>query len=90
MAIPAIFLIPMEWTLHIASMDFKPWRFYMICIAAVNLLNGIIFSIFMPESPKFLMITNQKERALKVLRKIYAFNTGEGQEVRATFNAVQL
>lgn len=80
MAIPAIFLLSMNWTWNIASMDFKRWRLYMICISAVNLFNGIIFTI-LPESAKFLLTTNQKEKALNVLKRVYAFNTGNPQEV---------
>lgn len=35
------------------------------------------------------MITNQKESALKVLKRVYAFNTGEPQEV-FPFNVTHL
>lgn len=34
----------------------------------------------MPESPKFLMITDRNEEALDVLRRVYAFNTGQPKE----------
>lgn len=36
----------------------------------------------MPESPKFLLTIDQKEKALDVLRRVYAFNTGQPQEVK--------
>lgn len=82
MAIPAMLILPMDWNWHIFNIDFKPWRLYLICNSLVNLFNGIVFAI-MPESPKFLMTINQKEKALDVLRHVYAFNTGQPKEVNA-------
>lgn len=80
MAIPAMLILPMDWTWYIFNIEFKPWRLYLICNSFVNLFNGIVF-IIMPESPKFLLTINQKEKALEILRRIYAFNTGQPQEV---------
>lgn len=80
MAIPAMLIMPMDWTWHIFDIDFKPWRLYLICNSFVNLFNGIVFTI-LPESPKFLLLMGQKEKALEVLRRIYAFNTGQPKEV---------
>lgn len=37
--------------------------------------------MFMPESPKFLLAMNQSEESLDVLRKMYAINTGQPEEV---------
>lgn len=73
-------VIPMDWTWNILGLDFKPWRLFVVCFAIVNLLNGIIFA-FLPESPKFLLTMNQKGKALQVLRRVYAFNTGKSPEV---------
>lgn len=75
-----MFIVPMEWTWSMFLLDFQPWRLYMICTALINLLNGIVIC-FLPESPKFLLATNQKEKALNVLQRIYAFNTGQSQNV---------
>lgn len=80
LSIPAILIVPMDVHWHIFNIDFKPWRLYIICISLVNLFNGIVF-ICMPESPKFLMITNRKEKALEVLRRVYAFNTDQPEDV---------
>lgn len=80
MSIPAIFIIPMEWTWQIYIVDFKPWRLFLICNTLVNLFNGIVF-LLLPESPKFLLLINEKEKALDVLRRVYAFNTGQPKEV---------
>lgn len=80
MAISAMLIIPMNWTWHIIGVDFKPWRLFLVVNSLINLWNGIIFSI-LPESPKFLLTINQKEKALAVLRRVYAFNTGLPEEV---------
>lgn len=76
----SILIIPMDWTIHIFVIDFTPWRLFLICNSLVNLVNGIVFSI-LPESPKFLLTFNQKEKALDVLKRVYAFNTDQPQEV---------
>ncbi|XP_055305413.1 synaptic vesicle glycoprotein 2C-like isoform X2 [Sitodiplosis mosellana] len=75
----AIVILPMGWTWHIFGMDFKPWRFFIVCSSFINLWNGVVF-LFLPESPKFLLAINEKEKALQVLRRVYAFNTGQPEE----------
>lgn len=84
MPILAMLIIPMNWTWHILGVNFKPWRLYLACNSLINLWNGIVFSI-LPESPKFLLSMNQKEEALQVLRGVYAFNTGQSEEVICGF-----
>lgn len=76
----AMVLTPMDWTWHIFSLKFRPWRLFLMCNSFINLFNGIVFS-FLPESPKFLLTINEKEKALQILRRVYAFNTGEPEEV---------
>lgn len=80
MTLLAMLIVPMDLNWRIFNIDFKQWRLYLICNSFVNLFNGIVFTI-LPESPKFLLTTNQKEKALDVLRRVYAFNTGQPQEV---------
>lgn len=84
LSLMAMLIIPMDWTWQLFTMDFKPWRLFLISISLLNLWNGIIFA-FLPESPKFLLALNQPEKALQVLRKIYAFNTGQSEEVNLGF-----
>lgn len=76
----AILIVPMDWSWQIFSLNFKPWRLFLICISLINLWNGIVFA-FLPESPKFLLALNEKEKALHILRRIYAFNTGQPEQV---------
>lgn len=86
----AIIFIPMNWSFYISStLEFTPWRLYMIVASGVNFVVFWIFC-FVPESPRFLMQINEREKALDVLRLIYAFNTGNSKEVCARENDVRI
>lgn len=76
----AMLIIPMDWHYSLHFIEFKPWRFFLMCTSLVSLWNSII-SWFLPESPKFLVAMNRKDEALAVLRRIYAINTGNSKEV---------
>lgn len=76
----AMLLIPMDWTIWMFFLEFKPWRLFLICISSINLWNAIVFS-FLPETPKFLLAKNRKEEALEVLSRVYAINTGQPKKV---------
>lgn len=83
----AMIIIPMDWSWQIFSLNFKPWRLFMVCNSFINLWNGVVFA-FLPESPKFLLAMNEKEKALRVLKMVYAFNTGQPAEVCAYLNYI--
>lgn len=78
----AIAIIPMDWSLNLYIVEYKPWRFFLTCTSMMNLWNAFAFS-FLPESPKFLLAMNRKAEALQVLSRIYALNTGQPEEVTA-------
>lgn len=79
-SIAAIIIIPMEFQWQIFFIDFKSWRLYLICNSFINLFNGFIFMV-LPESPKFLLTIQRHDQALDVLKRVYAFNTGQPKEV---------
>lgn len=74
-------IVPMDWSWQIFSLNFRPWRLFLICVSLINLWNGLVFSV-LPESPKFLLAINEKEKALQVLRRVYAFNTRQPEQVK--------
>lgn len=76
----ALVVIPMDWSFNLYFVDFKPWRFFLLCTSLVNLFNAVLFSI-LPESPKWLLAMNRQDEALKVLNRIYSVNTGRPKEV---------
>lgn len=80
-AIVGIIFIPMNWNVDFFVVDFVPWRLFIVVIALVNVTNSILFAIFLPESPKFLLAMNQPDEALEVLRNMYKINTGYLKEV---------
>lgn len=79
-SIAAIIIIPLDFQWQIFFINFKSWRLYLICNSFINLFNGIVFKI-LPESPKFLLTIQRPEQALDVLKRVYAFNTGQSKEV---------
>lgn len=85
----AIAIIPMDWILDLSILEYKPWRFYLTCASFINLWNAIVFS-FLPETPKFLVAMNRKEKALDVLSFVYAVNSGQSKEVRDKIQRIQL
>ncbi|XP_046678065.1 synaptic vesicle glycoprotein 2B-like [Homalodisca vitripennis] len=63
-----------EWTINLYLLNFTPWRlFYLLCCFP-SLLSATLL-LLIPESPRFLLASNNED-ALKVLRKIYSYNTG--------------
>lgn len=80
MAPLAMVIMPMDWTWQIYMLNYRPWRLFLLINSLLNLWNGIVFFL-LPESPKFLLSINEHEKALQVLRRVYAFNTGQSPEV---------
>lgn len=77
-----IVLIPMNWNLNLFIVNFAPWRLFITFVALVNATNSILFTFFLPETPKFLLAMNQPDKALNVLRIMYKTNTGYLKEVQ--------
>lgn len=73
-------IIPAEWTFTVYGFVYKPWRLYILCNTSVNFLTfcGLFL---LPESPKFLLAMGKGEEALKIIKDVYHFNTGNPQEV---------
>lgn len=93
MFMPAVFIflpilawliIPMNWSVMILNLKFSPWRLYLICSSALNVMNFIAISI-LPESPKFLLSMEKKDETIKILQQIYTFNCKDSNEVSLTF-----
>lgn len=76
----AMLIIPEDWAFYIFTLEFKPWRLFLLSTSLINVWNAIALS-FAPETPKFLLAMNRKEETLEVLSRIYAVNTGQSREV---------
>lgn len=85
LALSAIVILPMDWTIEFYPFEFKPWRLFLVINSLLNLWNAIVF-YYLPESPKFLLTMNRKDEALDILSRIYAINTGNDKKVRIDKN----
>ncbi|XP_060524588.1 synaptic vesicle glycoprotein 2B-like [Cylas formicarius] len=68
-------LLPQDLDFSVIGLDFHSWNVFLFVTAVPALLNAAIFA-FLPESPKFLMMCGENEKALKVFETVYRVNTG--------------
>ncbi|XP_073687842.1 synaptic vesicle glycoprotein 2B [Garra rufa] len=55
-------------------LDFQSWRLFVILCSVPSLSSALIFRLFMPESPKFLMEAGREAEALSVFQKMFNLN----------------
>lgn len=63
---------------NILWMDFETWR-WMFWIELIPAAVFLISLLFIPESPRFLVATQKKELATKVLSRLYGADAGEAK-----------
>lgn len=70
-------ILPMTWSFYIPFLDilFRPWRLLVIIYAVPSLLFATALAL-LPESPKFLWVQGESDKALDILTKVYVFNSG--------------
>lgn len=68
-----------EWIYELGILKFRPWRLLTIIYAAPLLICSLLL-IYSPESPKYLVAKGKDERALTILRSMYAVNRGKKRE----------
>lgn len=64
---------------------YKPWRLFPL-VSSLLAAICLVLLIFLPESPKFLLITGRKAEALKILNNIYKVNNKNARKVIVTFH----
>ncbi|CAL8260736.1 unnamed protein product [Merluccius merluccius] len=71
----AWWVIPASWA-HVAlgPLTMQSWRVFVVLCSVPSLSSALIFSLMMPESPKFLMEAGREEEALHVFRVMFAVN----------------
>ena len=59
---------------------FDPWRLHIL---VCSMLSGIAFTfmLFLPESPKFLLLLGKPEESIAVLKRVYLCNNKNSNEV---------
>ncbi|XP_036432452.1 synaptic vesicle glycoprotein 2C [Colossoma macropomum] len=69
LVIPRTFLhVELGW------LDFQSWRLFVVLCSIPSLTSAFIFSLAMPESPRFLMEAGMEEEALTVFQLMYKLN----------------
>ncbi|XP_029910169.1 synaptic vesicle glycoprotein 2B [Myripristis murdjan] len=68
-------VIPSSWAhISLGGHEFKSWRVFVVLCSAPGLTSAVLFRLFMPESPKFLMEAGQEKQALRVFRLMFEVN----------------
>ncbi|XP_046967511.1 synaptic vesicle glycoprotein 2C-like [Vanessa cardui] len=80
-AVVALFaypILPLEFVYWIdfLGINYRPWRLLALVMSIPCAATACLLQLF-HESPKFLVSRGQQEKALEVLKKIYACNTGK-------------
>ena len=77
----ASIILNQDWTFYISPLDlvFKPWRFFMLICGLPSVVCAVVTLLVMPESPKFIFSHGDEEKTLKVLQKVFSWNTGKLQ-----------
>lgn len=80
---PAIglFIMPQTWQFDIFGIVFKTWRIFIMCNSSI-LAAAFVATMYMPESPKYLLAMGKQSEALDVLRMVFRVNSGN-KKVRA-------
>ncbi|XP_055709266.1 putative transporter svop-1 isoform X2 [Phlebotomus papatasi] len=68
---------PINFT--IGSTEYHSWQVFFWACSIIGLSGGFI-SLFLPESPKFLMSLGRNEEALRVFQRIYRINTRKSSD----------
>ncbi|XP_056596561.1 synaptic vesicle glycoprotein 2C [Triplophysa dalaica] len=59
---------------RLSWMDFQSWRLFVVLCSIPSLSSALIFRLFMPESPKFLMEAGRETEALSVFQTMFRLN----------------
>ena len=74
--VQAWFILPLQFKLTIfEGFAFTSWRLFLIVSCIMPIVSLTIITN-LPESPKFLLATRRKDKAIQVLQKINKINNG--------------
>jgi len=76
----AAVVLPLPLYLETGFIVYKSWRLFVALVGIPNIIGGICICFFLPESPKYYFAKGEEEKALTVLAKMYAQNTGNKPE----------
>ena len=70
------------------ELDYKPWRLFMVVCGCLSLICFVVM-IFLPESPKFVLLQGDETKAIEILKKIYSINTGNDPKLYNVTGLIQ-
>ncbi|KAK5927619.1 hypothetical protein CgunFtcFv8_012756 [Champsocephalus gunnari] len=76
-------VIPRTWAhFSLGFLDFQSWRLFVVLCSVPSLTSALVFRLFMPESPKFLLEAGQEKEALHVFKVMFKLNMwGKGKSL---------
>lgn len=81
MAVVALIVLPIQFAIPLGGfIEFRPWRLNIL-ICSSMLLFTFLCSLFLPESPQFLLSIGKKAEALEALMFVFKINTGKSEKV---------
>ncbi|XP_071449837.1 synaptic vesicle glycoprotein 2B isoform X1 [Hetaerina americana] len=72
-------VIPSNIGFSTANFLFNSWRVFLLLCSVPSFIVAVLL-LFLPESPKFLLVHGQANKALSIFRQIYASNTGKTED----------
>lgn len=74
-------VINRQWSfaVPILSIDFKPWRLFVIVCGLPSLISGLGL-LPVPESPKYMLGQGRQAETIQILQRVYRINSGNGGE----------
>ena len=75
--IPLDFALPLDYG---ESYYFKSWRLYLLLTLSAPAIFGVVLNLCTFESPKYLLTNISQKEALKVMKKVYSWNTGKEED----------
>lgn len=73
-----ILTLNQEWSfnLDILGITYRPWRLFLLLCGLLDLMCAGVLYFLVPESPKFTFSQGDEAATLKILQKMYSWNTG--------------
>ncbi|KAK6290927.1 hypothetical protein J4Q44_G00386730 [Coregonus suidteri] len=84
-------IIPRTWVgFSLGGLDFQSWRLFVVLCSVPSLTSALIFSLAMPESPRFLMEAGRETEALHVFCRMFGNKPQrQSQDIPIGFRAIR-
>ncbi|XP_037025294.1 synaptic vesicle glycoprotein 2C-like [Bradysia coprophila] len=73
-------IIPLNIGVHTPYFVYNSWRIFLVICSLPSFVVAILL-VYLPESPKFLIMKGRNEEALNIFRGIFVTNTGKSRDI---------